>query len=101
MPSTKPRLAITLTPESREALRRFTAATGLSASGFVTSLLHDAIPAIIATAEAIEFAKKSPVRSAQVMRDMTGKLLHEVVQAQLDLDQEVKKKRKRIRKSPA
>lgn len=94
-----PRLAITLSVESRAALERFSQATGIAASAFVAGLVHDAIPVILATADAIELAKKSPARAAAAMNAAMVGGVTQVVQAQLELEA-ASKKPKRLRKRP-
>lgn len=98
MPTAKPRLAITLSPESRLALEKFSQVTGMAASAFVATMVHDSIPVILATAEAIELAKRSPAKAAAAMNQMVTSGITQVVQAQLDLDQ--RSRTKRLRKRP-
>lgn len=99
MPSQKPRLAITLSPESRDALARLSKVAGISASGFVASMVHDSIPVIIATAEALEQARKSPVKAAQVMNEAAVRGVAELVQAKLQLEAAVKRPRVRRKRA--
>lgn len=95
MPTKKPRLGIVLSPESRDALDRLSKVAGISASGFVASLVHDNIPVILATAEALEVAMKSPTKAAQVMSEVAVRAVGELVQAKLDLESAVRKPRVR------
>lgn len=99
MPTKKPRLAITLTPESRDSLERLTQASGIAASQFVSSLLHDSIPVFDAMARSFLEAKKSPQRAAQIMGEMMSGASVELAQHQLAFERAVKKKRK-LRRRP-
>lgn len=98
MPTTKPRLNITLSPESRLALEKFSTVTGMAASSFVAAMVHDAIPVILATADAIELAKRSPSKAAAAMNQVVSHGITNVVQAQLELDERTRTKR--LRKRP-
>lgn len=101
MPTKKPRLAITLTPESRDALERLTQASGIASSQFVSQLIHDSVPVLNAMAAAFAEAKKSPMRAAEIMRDALGEAHIDVAQHQLALDAAISKKKKRkLRKRP-
>lgn len=100
MPTTKPRLNVTLSPESRVALERFSQVTGMASSSFIAKLVHDAIPVINATADAIEIAKRSPAKAAALMNQAVVGGITEVVQAQLELDQRTRIGKK-LRKRPA
>lgn len=95
-----PRLAITLTVEARAALERLSEVSGVAASSFVASLVQDSIPVLLATADAIEIAKKSPAKAASAMNAAMVAGVTEVVQAQLELDGAVKK-RKQLRRRPS
>lgn len=99
MPTNKPRLSVTLTPESREALERLSKVSGIAASQFITQLIHDAIPVIDAMTRSFEEVKKSPQRAAQMMQEVLVGAQIEAVQQQLGLDSSAKKKRK-LRRRP-
>lgn len=93
MPTKKPRLAITLSVESRAALERFSRVSGIAASAFVAGLVEDAIPVINATTDAIEIARKSPAKAAAAMNSAVVTGVTQVVQAQLELDAAVKERK--------
>lgn len=95
MPTHKPRIAVTLSPEAHAALKRFTAVTGMAASSFVAGMVEDAIPVIVATAEAITHAKTSPKAAAEKMNGVMTKVVGEVVSAQMDFERAANKKRLR------
>jgi hypothetical protein len=101
MATTKPRLSVTLSPESRAALERLTAVSGVAASQFISGLVHDAIPIIEATAKALEVAKSQPQKAADVLNEQLVRTLAKATQGQLELDQAIqeRKLRKRPRKS--
>lgn len=80
------RLAITLTPEARAALMRLQDAGGMAASSFVSHVVHEAVPAILGIADALEKAKKSPAEGLDVLRGITQSALYEGAQVQLALD---------------
>lgn len=101
MPTKKPRLAVTLTPESRAALERLTKASGIASSQFIAQIVHDAIPVIDAMAVAFAEAKRSPVRAAEVMRDALGQAHLHAAQEQLRLDVEIQKKKRKLRRRPS
>lgn len=100
MPTKKPRLAITLTPESRDALERLTEVSGIAASQFISQLVHDAVPMLQGMTRSFEIAKKSPQRAAEIMSEMLGGVAVEVAQHQLAFDAAVKKKKRKLRRRP-
>lgn len=57
MPTTKPRLAITITPRTREALARIARAARRPASGVVRDLLDEATPTLEQIASTMEALK--------------------------------------------
>lgn len=101
MPSKKPRLAILLSPESRDALDRLSKVAGISASGFVASMVDDNVPVINAMTEALQQAMKSPTKAVQVMNDAALRGIADLVQAKLELETAVKRPRVRRRKKLA
>jgi hypothetical protein len=100
MATTKPRLSVTLSPESRAALERFSAVTGVAASQFISGLVHDAIPVIDATTEALRLAKSQPQKAADLLNSQLVRTVAAASQQQLELDEAIKqrKMRKRPRK---
>jgi hypothetical protein len=91
------RLNITFTPEGHAALERLAETTGIAISQYVASLIHDSIPVIDATCNAIALAKKSPHQAADIMNSELVRALHMAAQAKLDLDDAVKEKKLRRR----
>ncbi len=57
MPSEKPRLMLTLTPEVKASLEAFTAATGKPSATFISEILEQAVPLIEQLTEAALAAK--------------------------------------------
>lgn len=98
MPTMKPRLSVTLTPESRAALERFSEVSGIAASQFIRSIVDDAVPIIDAMTRAYETARKSPARAVGIMESEFVRTMAKAAQSQLDL--EVAKKEKKIRQRP-
>lgn len=94
-----PRLYVTLTPPTREALERFTEATGIASSQFAAQILDGAVPVIEATTEAFRLAKRSPERAADLMRDVLSSAMVSAAQEKLELDEASKSAK--LRKRPA
>jgi hypothetical protein len=101
MPTVKPRLSVTLSPESRAALERFSAVSGIAASQFISGLVHDAIPVIDATTEALRLSKSQPQKAADLLNFQLARTVAAATQQQLELDEAIKQRklRKRPRKS--
>lgn len=92
------RLNVSLTPESRAALERFSEATGIASSQLIRSVMHDAIPVIEAMTEAMAIAKTAPQQAADLM---THQLLTASARAaQLNIELQDTVKQKRLRKRP-
>jgi hypothetical protein len=88
-----------LSPESREALERFSQATGIAASQLIRSIMHDAIPVVEAMTQAFAVAKTSPQKAADLMTEQLLNASVKAAQGKLELDNAVKEKlRKRPRK---
>lgn len=92
------RLSITLSPESRAALERFSQVTGVAASQYISSLIHDAIPVIEATVKAIEAAKRTPQKAADILNEELVRVVGVAAQHQLALDEQIREKK--LRKRP-
>jgi hypothetical protein len=99
MATTKPRMSITLTPEARAALERLSVVSGIAASSYISGLVHDAIPVINATADALALAKKQPQRAAEIMNEQLVRVVGLAAQGKLELEEAVEK-RKRMRRRP-
>lgn len=98
MPTTKPRLAITLTPESREALERFTKASGIASSQFVSKVVHDAVPMIDAMTRAYLAASKKPLDAVVMMEESLNEAMTTLAQHKLALEHT--KRRRKLRRRP-
>lgn len=91
------RLNVTLTPESRAALERFSASTGIAAAQLIRSLMHDAIPVVDAMTDAMAIAKSSPQKAADLMTAQLLSATAKASQAKLDLDEAAKEPKMRRR----
>lgn len=86
MATIKPRLSVTLSPESRAALERFSEASGIAASQFITGIVHDAIPVIEAMTESFRIARSQPERAAELMTAQLLRATTMAAQVKLELD---------------
>ena len=80
------RLNVSLSPESRAALERFSEASGIAASQFITGMVHDAIPVIDAMAESFRIARSQPERAADLMTAQLLRASSLAAQAKLEFD---------------
>lgn len=96
--SSKPRLNVSLTPESRASLERFSASTGIAAAQLIRSIMHDAIPVVDAMTEAMSIAKSAPQQAADLMTAQLLSVSATAAQARLDLDETAK--RRNLRRRP-
>lgn len=93
------RLNVSLSPESRASLERFSEVTGIAASQLIRSVMHDSIPVIDAMTEALSVVKSSPQKAADVMGQQLLAASFKAAQGKLELDEAVAQKlRKRPRK---
>ena len=95
MPSRKPRLNLTIEPETKAALDRLAEASGIAATSWANQLLNDAVPVMDAMAEAFSVVKSSPKKSAGIMHDLLRGAMAKGAQASLELTEERSKLRKR------
>ena len=93
------RLNVSLTPESRAALERFSASTGIAAAQLIRSIMHDAIPIIDAMTQAMSIAKTAPQEAADLMTSQLLSATAKATQASLDLDEASKEPK--LRRRPA
>lgn len=91
------RLNVSLTPESRAALERFSQVTGIAASQLIRSVMHDAIPVIDAMTQALAVVKTSPQKAADLMSEQLLNASVKAAQGKLELDEAVKEKKLRRR----
>jgi uncharacterized protein (DUF1778 family) len=99
VPTKNPRISVTLTPESRAALDRLSDVAGVSASSFIGSLVHDAIPIIEATTRALVAARTQPQKAAEILNEQVVKANMVIAQHQLELDQAIKSRKVRKRRT--
>jgi hypothetical protein len=59
MPTSKPRIAITLEPEQYDVLKRLAAAQGGSMAGIVSDLLDEMLPVLGRVVDTLELARKA------------------------------------------
>ena len=88
------RMSITLTAESREALERFSESSGIAASQFITSIVHDAVPVIDAMTESFRIARSQPERAAELMTQQLLRAGAMAAQVKMELDEEMATRRK-------
>lgn len=88
------RMSITLTDDAREALERFSEASGIASSQFITSIVRDAIPVIDAMTESFRIARSNPERAADLMTAQMLRAGAMAAQAKLELDVEASSRRK-------
>lgn len=96
MPTNKARLNVTLTPELRGALDRFSAETGISRSQILAQLLSEAVPVIDTMTEAFRLARKSPASAVSAMREAVMGAHVELAQMSLDMAPDKKKVKLRM-----
>lgn len=92
-----PRLSVTLSPEARAALERFTEATGIASAQYVSGLINDAVPIIEATARALNLAKQQPQKAATILNEEIVRAIGLASQAKLELDEVGKRRKMRLR----
>jgi len=97
-PPKRDRLAVTLTPESKAALDRLQASGGMAAASFVSVIVHESIPAILALAHTFENVKKGPSEALEKLREVADQVLVGAAQTSLDLGDAMKPRRKIRRK---
>lgn len=95
MPTKNPRISVTLSPESKAALDALADVAGVSASSFIGSLVHDAIPIIEATTRALVVARTQPQKAADILNEQVVKANVMLAQQQLQLADEIKVRKMR------
>lgn len=71
MPTTKPRISITIEPEDLAVLDRYAQASGSPRASMIAQMIHAACPELERAAELIEMANAAP---AKVIRDLVDDL---------------------------
>lgn len=97
-PPSSSRMYLTLSPECREALRRFSEVSGIAGASFAAQLLHDSIPMIEAITRAFDLAKSSPRQGAEELGVALEGAMILAAQGKLQIDAALKSPR--LRKSP-
>lgn len=95
VPTKRPRLNLTIEPETYAALHRLAEASGVAATSWANNLLNDSVPLLDAMAEAFRVVKTNPQRSAHIMAELANKATLQSAQASLELREEKPKLRKR------
>lgn len=85
MPTTKPRIIVTLEPEDKAVLDELAAVLGASVSSVVRELIREAVPAFSKTVMVIKQAKTSPAAAFDQMADYMAKIQFQAAQAQLEI----------------
>lgn len=93
MPAARPRMQVTPTETAYKLLRELSKLTGQAPATITRELLDEAVPALQLAVEAIRDVKKRPDRVQAAMGRFATKSIHELTQAQLDLDAAMEKKR--------
>lgn len=62
------RLSLSISSELKHALAELNAATGVAAASFVTEIIEENIPVILAIAEAAKKAKAEPAKALELMQ---------------------------------
>jgi len=94
MPTKRPRICLTITPEIAHALDEFRQATGTSPASFVTGLLLEALPMIRNVSRAAELAKKDKAEAFSVLSTTLAEALHDGAGLQLEILEEGHKVRR-------
>jgi hypothetical protein len=95
MPTLKPRLALTLPPETRAAVRDLADASGKAESTVVSELLAEMVPTLHDLAKVLRAAKSGKKAAARnALRDLMGNAMAEVIN-ELQPDLLTKSKAKR------
>jgi hypothetical protein len=75
MPTERPRLTITLTPEIDRALTAFTEGTGQSRSSFILHVLQESLPALERLALAMQAVKKAKPEALAGLRGDADRMI--------------------------
>lgn len=99
-----PRVQVTLSPEVMAVLDEISALTGQGKGTLVSELVTEALPALVATKEAIELVKQSPRDAQALMARYSNEATVKLAQAQLEFDdllaKQPKVRRQKRRKPP-
>lgn len=89
-----PRIAIAMTPEMKKTFDDFAEAQELATASAVRSLLQEMLPQIQELTKAIQRAKQEPEEALEDMRDFFVDSQAKISQASLELNEEIRKKRR-------
>lgn len=92
MPAARPRMQVTPSETSYKLLRELSKLTGQAPATITRELLDEAVPALQLAVEAIRDVQKRPDRVQAAMGRFATKSIHDLTQAQLDLDAAMRKK---------
>jgi uncharacterized protein (DUF1778 family) len=92
MPTTKPRMIITLEPETKVILDQLADASGQPASRFVSELLKESAEALfLPMIEALKLAKNKKAEAWDVLNHALSKTQYQAAQLSLAINEERKK----------
>lgn len=95
MPTKKPRMNLTIEPETKAALDRLAEASGIAATSWANQFLNDSVPIMDSMSEAFSVVKSNPQKASNIMRDLMQGAMVKGAQASLELSEEKPKLRKR------
>ena len=105
MPTTKPRLMLTLPSETMEVLQRISRASGQPSSTFVAEMLTQATPYLTGMATALEQAKEQKAEAFQTLAHALAETQVPAAQLGLALQHEIAAAKKassgKVEKSPS
>lgn len=84
MPTKRPRVQVTTTPEVIAALTALNGLTGKSQSLMVAELLQACLPALEMSIQALQVVKEQPREAERLMAAYTAQSIHDVTQEQLE-----------------
>lgn len=85
MPTSKPRIIVTLEPSDKAVLDDLAEAMGTSVASIVRELIKEAVPEFPKIISVIRQAKTSPAAAFEQMSDYLAGIQYQTAQAQLEL----------------
>ena len=99
MPTLKPRITITLKPETKAILDRLAEASGQPASSFIAEMVDEAAPTMFQPIiEALELAKDKKTEAWDVLNSMLSKSQYQAAQLTLNIHEEKRKSEEKQKK---
>lgn len=89
MPTNKPRLMVTVTPEVHSTLKELSRVSGSSMNSFVAAMLRDALPVFRTLIKTFEAAQKSQEQAADNVAAAAVDVILSVKQQALSLENEL------------